>query len=244
VALSGSKLLEEGLPILAAKDGSLCRGRIVQRKGDDEIVAVFPDDAYIPGEYSLEFENPGGLSARLENSLILRAPSILPEFWISGSGAVAFGLGTLADWTRTAYGGGCGLEIDRILFKRLSLGLDADYLDYLPAASEIFSLRQLGLVFTAGYRIAINPRWAVTPRLGLGYGEGQVSDIMGDLRGGQLYLVARGEGSWLFLPQWRLNAAAGYRATIEKSAWFSALSLGISLSRQVPLEVERSWVFR
>jgi len=244
VALSGSKLLEEGVPILAAKDGSLRRGRIIQRKGDDEIVAVFPDDAYIPGEYSLEFENPGGLSSRLENCLVLRAPSILPEFWISGSGAASLGLGDLADWTRRAYGGGCGIEIDRILFKRLSLGLDADYLDYLPARSEIISLRQLGFIFTVGYRIAIKPRWAVTPRLGLGYGEGFVSDIIGDTRGGQLFLVARGEGSWLFLPQWRMNAAAGYRATIEKSAWFSALSLGISLSRQVPLEVERSWVFR
>jgi hypothetical protein len=244
VTMSGSKLLAEGRPILVAKDGALHRGRIVQQANDFEIVAVFPDDAYIPGECSLGFENPGGLTARLENSLVLRAPSIMPEFWISGSGAASFGLGAFADWTRTAFGGGFGFEIDRILFKRLSLGLDVDYLEYLPATSEIFSLRQLGLVFSVGYRIAINPRWAVIPRLGLGYGEGFVSDIMGELRGGQLFLAARGEGSWLFLPQWRMNAAAGYRATIEKSAWFSALSLGMSLSWLIPVEVERSWIIR
>ncbi len=244
LTLSGSMLLGSGVTVLLAKDGALRKGTIVQQRNESEVVVQFPEDAYQPGEYSLVFENPGGLSTRLENSLVVRPPSILPEFWISGSGAVSLGLGALADWGPSAFGGGCGLEIDRVLFERMSLGLDVDYLDYLPANADILSMRQVGLVFSAAYRIKINSRWTASPRLGAGYGAGFVSDTMGDLSGGQFFLVARGEASWLLLPLWRIKAALGYRATIEKGAWFSALGLGISLSYQIPLKVERSWLFR
>jgi hypothetical protein len=244
VRLSGSCLLAGGLPLLVAKDGGVIRGRIVQSKGEGELLVEFPAEAYAPGEYGLGFENPGGLSARLENSLILRAPRMLPEFWLSGSGAAAFGLGDLAAWTRGAFGGGCAFEVDRALFQPMSIGVDADYLGYLPSRPEIQSLRQLSLVCLVGYRLAIDPRWTISPRLGAGYGGGFVGDIDGDESGGQLFLVARVEGSWLFLPQWRLNAIAGYRATIEDRAWFSALSLGLSLSWRLPLTVERSWMIR
>ena len=73
VTLVGQKLLNEGkVSLKSMKNGKKREGRIVQHKGDQEIVVLFPDDAYESGDYAIYFENPGGLSSTLDNALRIR----------------------------------------------------------------------------------------------------------------------------------------------------------------------------
>jgi hypothetical protein len=76
VTLSGDKLLPDAVISLApqtAQDGKTSfEGKVLQQKSESEIVVIFPDRAYEPGEYSITIKNPGGLSAVLENALKIR----------------------------------------------------------------------------------------------------------------------------------------------------------------------------
>jgi len=73
IAIKGEKLLGKGVVKLLPKDGRAASvGKVVQSKGEGEIVVAFPDKAYAPGEYAISFENPGGLSASIEDALKIR----------------------------------------------------------------------------------------------------------------------------------------------------------------------------
>ena len=73
VVLTGDKLLPGGVVFLVPLNGKPpSAGRVVERKDDKEIVVLFPDKAYEPGDYSLSFADPGGLSATLDRALRIR----------------------------------------------------------------------------------------------------------------------------------------------------------------------------
>jgi hypothetical protein len=73
ITISGEKLLPEGAVRLLPKDGSApMEGKVVKREGDGEIVVVFPDRAYAPGDYGISYENPGGLSSTIDDALRVR----------------------------------------------------------------------------------------------------------------------------------------------------------------------------
>jgi hypothetical protein len=73
VTIEGEKLLPDGIASLVPANGRpASAGTVVTRKGEEEIVVVFPDKAYEPGDYSLSFVNPGGLTATLDQALKIR----------------------------------------------------------------------------------------------------------------------------------------------------------------------------
>ena len=72
VTIVGEKLLEKGSIVLIDAKGKKYAGTVKTRKGDQEEVVIFPDDAYQPGTYALYAENPGGLSTSVADALIVR----------------------------------------------------------------------------------------------------------------------------------------------------------------------------
>jgi len=76
VILSGDKLLPDAVvslvPLAAQGDKAPFEGKVVRRKGETEVVVIFPDRAYESGEYSITVKNPGGLSATLESAMRIR----------------------------------------------------------------------------------------------------------------------------------------------------------------------------
>jgi hypothetical protein len=72
VTIIGQKLVDGVIVSLVDKRGERFVGKVISRKGDTEIVALFPDDAYQIGTFSIGAENPGGLSSSLGDSLRIR----------------------------------------------------------------------------------------------------------------------------------------------------------------------------
>jgi hypothetical protein len=72
VTILGQKLVADGAVALVGKNGARFVGKVSERKGDQEIVVTFPDEAYQPGDYSIYIENPGGLNASLDDALKIR----------------------------------------------------------------------------------------------------------------------------------------------------------------------------
>ncbi len=74
VAISGSKLQPGGRISLngIGLGGKNFAGNEVSRRGAEEALVAFPDEAYQPGLYSITVENPGGLSASLPDALRIR----------------------------------------------------------------------------------------------------------------------------------------------------------------------------
>ncbi|MGO8692096.1 MAG: hypothetical protein ACLQMF_00350 [Rectinemataceae bacterium] len=73
VVLTGDKLLPGGVVSLVPLNGKPPSvGTVVERKENKEVVVLFPDKAYEPGDYSLSFADPGGLSATLDRALRIR----------------------------------------------------------------------------------------------------------------------------------------------------------------------------
>ncbi|HUX41776.1 MAG TPA: hypothetical protein VMV83_11470 [Rectinemataceae bacterium] len=73
----GTKLLDKGTIALISQTGEKYPGLIKTRKGDQELVVVFPDKAYRPGTYNLYAENPGGLSTTFGEAIRVRLQSPL-----------------------------------------------------------------------------------------------------------------------------------------------------------------------
>jgi len=72
VTIIGQKLVDGVIVSLVDKHGERFVGKVIGRKGDTEIVALFPDKAYQIGTFSIGAENPGGLSSSLDDSLRIR----------------------------------------------------------------------------------------------------------------------------------------------------------------------------
>jgi hypothetical protein len=73
ITLRGDKLLPGGVARLIPKGGGApITGQVAKRDDEASLVVVFPDEAYEPGEYSLSYENPGGLVSTLEGALRIR----------------------------------------------------------------------------------------------------------------------------------------------------------------------------
>ena len=77
VTVRGSKLLDKGTIALISPSGRRYPGAIKERRGDRELVVVFPDEAFRPGTYTLYAENPGGLSTTVVGALQVRLQSPL-----------------------------------------------------------------------------------------------------------------------------------------------------------------------
>lgn len=73
VTVSGSRLVS-GCKVLLAQGQTTLQGTELRRDGDESLVVLFPDEAYLGGEYALEVENPGGLRAVLDGKLSISPP--------------------------------------------------------------------------------------------------------------------------------------------------------------------------
>jgi len=77
ITLRGSKLLPQAVIVLIDKEGREYKGTVASRKDNQEIIVVFPDDAYQPGDYTIRAQNPGGLTSTAPNTVRIRLQSPL-----------------------------------------------------------------------------------------------------------------------------------------------------------------------
>ncbi len=72
LTLKGEKLVEGAKVYLRGAAAAKAEGRELSRKGEEEMVVSFPDEAYQPGVYGIAVENPGGLSSGLDDVLRIK----------------------------------------------------------------------------------------------------------------------------------------------------------------------------
>jgi hypothetical protein len=131
VTLVGEKLLPEGVATLVPKDGSApFPGKVVSRVEDREIVVLFPDKAYSPGQFDIAFQNPGGLEAKIEDALRVRfqrpvdlqaSVGYMPYVSINDNWIVE-------NWPTTFFPAGLGADIELFFLKQRwgFLGIEAE----------------------------------------------------------------------------------------------------------------------
>jgi len=94
----------------------------------------------------------------------LWAADSTPELWVSAHGSCLYPFGDLASFSYAAAGGGIGMEAQNLVIDHLCLGLDVEYLDFIPAMDGVTSIKSLGAVLTAGYRVPFTSELSVTPK--------------------------------------------------------------------------------
>jgi hypothetical protein len=72
ITVTGTSLLDKADYSLVTADGKRYAGTVTQRSGDGQVVLVFPDEAYRSGSHAIRVENPGGLSATLDDAVTVR----------------------------------------------------------------------------------------------------------------------------------------------------------------------------
>jgi len=130
VTIVGSELLDKGTIDLISPEGARYPGAVKARKGDREVVVVFPDEAYRPGTFGLSIENPGGLSTTVEGAFRVRFQS--PVDFLASAGYSPFialdDRWFVETWTSNFHPTSFDAGLELFFVKRLwgSLGIELD----------------------------------------------------------------------------------------------------------------------
>lgn len=130
VTVFGEKLVEDGTICLIDAAGKKYLGAVKGRKGDREVVVVFPNEAYRPGVYALSIENPGGLSTLIEKALAVRFQRPMDILFSVGyaPSVALYDSWYVEEWTSSFRPLGVCAQLGVLFLKRNwgSLGLELD----------------------------------------------------------------------------------------------------------------------
>jgi hypothetical protein len=157
-----------------------------------------------------------------------------PELCLSAQGLGLYPFGDLATVAYAAAGGSLGIEARNVPIDRLSLALDIDYLEFIPALSGIASMRDFAAILSSGYSFPLSSSLSLTPRLGGGFGYASVVSDWSTEAGGQAFAVAQVELDWAINPWWRVGLSLGYRGIAETTAWYSTADARLGVSYKLP----------